>query len=253
VGAAQDVWVAGTRVPVDTEGNFISEAILPTGTHTVEVALLDDEGSGELYLRDLELEKNDWFYAGMADFTWSENSSSDNADLFVGETANQDFDSSIDGRIALYASGKFGNGWGLTTSVDTREDEIGKLFSNFLGKEPDALFRRIDPDYHYPTFGDDSTVEELAPTQGKLYLKVDKDESYGLWGNYKVGYMNNELAQVDRGLYGGQAHYESKGTTSRSSEAPVAPSTTCAIRTSSWARNACASRFATRRAASSPA
>ncbi|MEJ2087999.1 MAG: OmpA family protein, partial [Gammaproteobacteria bacterium] len=179
LGAAQDVWVAGTRVPVDTEGNFISEAILPTGTHTVEVALLDDEGSGELYLRDLELEKNDWFYAGMADFTWSENSSSDNADLFVGENANQDFDSSIDGRIALYASGKFGNGWGLTTSVDTREDEIGKLFSNFLGKEPDALFRRIDPDYHYPTFGDDSTVEELAPTQGKLYLKVDKDESYG--------------------------------------------------------------------------
>jgi flagellar motor protein MotB len=210
----QHIWVAGTPVPLDHQGNFIAETILPDGAHTVEVALLDQEGTGELYLRDMELKQNDWFYVGMADFTWSENSSSENADLFVGENATTDFDSGLSGRLAMYASGKFGNGWGLTTSVDTREGELGELFSNFLGKEPDALFRRMDPDYHYPTFGDDSTVEEMAPTQGKLYLKVNKDDSYGLWGNYKVGYMNNELAQVDRGLYGGQAHYQSKQTTS---------------------------------------
>jgi flagellar motor protein MotB len=214
LATGQDVWVAGTQIPLDPSGNFIAETILPEGTHTVEVAVLDQEGTGELYLRDLKLEQNDWFYAGMADFTWSENSNSENADLFVGENASTDFDSSIDGRIALYASGKFGDGWGLTTSLDTREDELGNLFKNFLGKEPEALFRRIDPDYHYPTFGDDSTVEELAPTLGKLYLKLNKDDSYGMWGNYKVGYMNNELAQVDRGLYGGQAHYQSKTTTS---------------------------------------
>ena len=211
---SQDIWVAGTRVPVDPSGNFVSEVLLPDGGHTVEVAMLDQEGAGELYLRDLSLEKNDWFYAGMADFTWSENRSSENADLFVGENASQDFDSSVDGRVALYASGKFGAGWGLTTSVDTREDELGNLFSNILDKNPDSLFRRMDPDYHYPTFGDDSTVTELAPTQGGLYLKVDKDDSYGLWGNYQIGYMNNELAQVDRGLYGVQGHYESTGTTS---------------------------------------
>ena len=29
------------------------------------------------------------------------------------------------------------------------------------------------------------------------------------WGNFKIGYMNNELAQVDRGLYGGNVHYQS--------------------------------------------
>ena len=131
----------------------------------------------------------------------------------MGENATEDFDSSLDGRIALYASGKFGSGWGLTTSVDTREDELGNLLSNVVDKRPDALFRRLDPDRHYPTFGDDSTVTELAPTQGGLYLKVDRHDSYGLWGNYKIGYMNNELAQVDRGLYGAQGHYESDATT----------------------------------------
>jgi hypothetical protein len=210
----KEVWVAGTPVPVDSQGEFVSEAILPEGTHTVEVAMLDEDGGGELYLRDLKFEPNDWFYVGMADLTWSQSNSSGDPDQFVGEDAPYDYDSSLDGRLAFYATGKFADGWGLTTSVDTREDELSNLFSNFLSREPDALFRRIDPDYHYPTFGDDGTVEELAPTRGKLYLKVDHNDDYGMWGSFKVGYMNNELAQVDRSLYGGQVHYESDANTS---------------------------------------
>ena len=39
----QDVWVAGRPVPVDEQGNFIAEEILPEGAHTVEVAVLDKE------------------------------------------------------------------------------------------------------------------------------------------------------------------------------------------------------------------
>ena len=50
---------------------------------------------------------------------------------------------------------------------------VEDLFSNFLDKSPDALFRRIDPDYHYPTFGDDGTVDETAPTLGKFYVKLE--------------------------------------------------------------------------------
>ena len=42
--------------PVDSRGNFVAEAILPAGMHTVEVAVLDDKGAGDLYLRDLKIE-----------------------------------------------------------------------------------------------------------------------------------------------------------------------------------------------------
>ena len=85
--------------------------------HTVEVAKVDQQGNGELYLRDLEFEENDWFYAGMADVTWSLGDASDTAKLFVGEDAAYDYDASIDGRLAFFTSGKFGSGWGLTASV----------------------------------------------------------------------------------------------------------------------------------------
>lgn len=208
------VWVAGRQAPVDASGNFVAAEILPTGTHTVEVAVLDQSGNGSLFLRDLEFKRDDWFYVGIADLTWSETRTNGPAELLQGDKPAYDFDSSLDGRLAFFTSGKFWEHWKLTASADTREGPVKDLFSNFMSKSPESLFRRIDPDYYYPTFGDDSVVEEMAPTLGKFFVKVSERENYGMWGNFKVGYVANELAQVDRGLYGGNVHFGSERATS---------------------------------------
>ena len=209
----QQVYVAGRPVPVDESGEFVAEEILPQGQHTVEVAVLDEDGGGELYLRDLEFENNDWFYVAMADLTVSGGKTSGPMDSLQGANAPQARDSTVDGRLAFFANGKFGEHWKVTASADTREGAVGDLFSNFMDKSPDALFRRIDKDYFYPTFGDDSTVEELAPTMGKFYVRVSNDDDYAQWGNFKVSYANNELGRVDRGLYGANAHFQTDDTT----------------------------------------
>jgi hypothetical protein len=54
----------------------------------------------------------------------------------------------------------------------------------------------------------------MAPTLGKFYIKASRGENYGMWGNFNVGYVRNELAHVDRGLYGAKAHYGSEAATS---------------------------------------
>ncbi len=208
------VWVAGQAVPTDADGKFVAEQILPEGMHTVEVAVLDADGNGELFLRDLEFRKQDWFYVGMADFTFSQKSVDGPAELLQGENNTQDPLADAHGRVAFFANGKFGSDWHLTTSLDTRDEPVDQMFSNFIDKSPDALFRRIDPDYHYPTFGDDSIVEESAPTSGKLYLKVGHGDDHAMWGNVGIRYDDNELAQVNRGLYGANARYQSAATTS---------------------------------------
>ena len=213
IPAGHTVWVAGHQVPVDPQGNFVAEQILPDGAHTVEVAVLDEAGNGSLYLRDLEFKRKDLFYMGIADFTFSDNHSSGPAELLQGEDAPQPFDSSLDGRLAFYVNGKVSDTWRLTASADTREGPLNDMFSNFLDKSPEMLFRRIDPDYYWPTLGDDGVVEWTAPTLGKLYVKASHGDDYGMWGNFKIGYMDNELAQVDRGLYGANAHYGSKAMT----------------------------------------
>jgi hypothetical protein len=205
------VWLGDTPVPVDADGKFVAEALLPTGMHTVEVAVLDPEGNGELFLRDLEMERSDWFYVGIADVTVSNGSGAD--DALYGSDSTQDPDSMADGRLAFYVKGRFGEDWGLTAHADTREGPVKDLFKDFVDKTPEALFRRIDSDRFYPTFGDDGTVEENAPTSGKFYLKLNKRENHAMWGNFKVAYRDNELAHVDRGLYGANLHYQSLDAT----------------------------------------
>ncbi|MCJ7816189.1 MAG: OmpA family protein, partial [Xanthomonadales bacterium] len=214
IPAGRAVWMAGYAVPVDSKGSFEAEEILPEGMHAVEVAVLDKFGNGELFLRDLALKKSDWFTVGIADLTLSGNKTNGPAELLAPDKPEYSEDMSLQGRLAFYTNGKFENGWSLTASADTREGPVDEIFSNFMDKSPDALFRRMDPDYHYPTFGDDSTVVEDAPTSGKFYVKVKKEKTYGLWGNFKIGYTDNDLAHVDRGLYGANLHYQPLDTTS---------------------------------------
>src|SRR5438552_2451621 len=53
----------------------------------------------------------------------------------------------------------------------------------------------------------------MAPTLGKFYFKASRGQNYWMWGNFNTGYVGNELAHVDRGLYGANAHYGSESTT----------------------------------------
>jgi flagellar motor protein MotB len=214
IPAGHTVWLAGRQVPVDPQGNFAAEEILPNGTHTVEVAVLDDSGNGSLYLRDLEFKARDLFFFGVADLTVSKNSVSSAEKLQQGDNATLPVDSSFDGQLAFYLNGKVSQNWHLTASADTREGPVKDLFNNFLDKTPDELFRRINPDYYYPSFGDDGTVDETAPTLGKFFVKASHGQDYGMWGNFTANYVNNDLAHVNRGLYGADAHYGTDPTTS---------------------------------------
>ena len=211
-----EVWLAGKKVPVNDNGEFVSEELFPRGLHTIEVAVLDKEGNGELFLRDMEFARNDWFYVGLGDITASLSSTTNRgpAKLVTQDEDEFNNDLNILGRFAYYVEGSFGDDWELTSSADTQEAPIDELFTNFLEKNPRALIRRLDPDLFYPTFGDDSTLEERAPTSGKLYLRLQRHNNYGILGNFTIGYLDTTLAQFDRGLYGVTGHYETEEVTS---------------------------------------
>ena len=178
------------------------------------VSVFYENGWGALFLLDLKLDTSEWFYVGIGDVTASGDNTNGPAKLVTGDQTHYDNDLAIDGRIAYYIKGKFWSDWELTSSLDTLEGPIDDIFSNFMNKSPDALFRRMDPDYYYPTYGDDGTVEEGAPTLGKFYFKLSKGVDHLLWGSFNTSYTDNDLAHVDRGLYGINFHYETDKATS---------------------------------------
>lgn len=207
-------WVLGEPMPLDDERGFVVERIIPRGLHTLEVALLDDGGNGDVYLRDLKIGTDDWYTVGIADLTMGIDDTNGPARLVSQDDQHYNSETWVDGRLAFYSNGFTDNAWELTGSADTREGPLDEIFSNFMDKNPDALFRRLDEDRFQPTFGDDSTTVEDAPTSGKFYLKAEKDRTFGMWGNFEAEILDTDLAQIDRGLYGAYGHFESSSATS---------------------------------------
>ena len=213
IPSGHNVWLAGNKIPVNDKGEFVSDELFPRGLHTIEVAVLDNEGNGELFLRDMGFAQNDWFYVAIGDITASIDDTSGPAKLVTQDENEFNDEVNFTGRFAYYTEGTFANNWQLTSSADTQEAPFDELFSNFLEKDPRALLRRLDPDLFYPSFADDSTLEERAPTSGKLYVRLKRNNDYGILGNFTISYLDTTLAHIDRGLYGVTGHYESQDYT----------------------------------------
>lgn len=213
VKEGQHVFVMGRPVPVDNSGRFASAQIIPRGLHTVEVAVLDEQGKGRIYRRDLRLPERDWFTVAIADFTVGQQNTSGPASLVTGEDRYYDDKFYADGRLAFYTKGKIDGKYTITGSVDTGEQPADSLFSNFNDKDPREFLRRMDSSKGWATFGDDSTLVEDAPTRGKFYARVEDEKSHAMWGNFREQIRETELTQIDRSLYGAQARYRDDALT----------------------------------------
>ena len=197
----------GTTTRASREGKFVIQRILPDGWHAVDVVV----ANRPVLTRDVEVKNHDIFYVGIADLTIGKSLENELLDA-TGEPYD---DTYVKGRAALYLKGKIRGQYLLTAAFDTGEEDIKDILRKFDDKTAGGLLDRIDPDEYYPVYGDDSTSENDAPTSGKLYVKLEKNNSFILWGDYESKIEETEYLRNQRTLYGAQGHYETQQTTSR--------------------------------------
>lgn len=207
ISAAQRVRALGLPVPVDAQGRFVVQQLVPRQVHTGEIAVIEPDGRAQVYRRDFEIPRRDGFFVGQADLTVGHNQVSGPAALLTEDKNRYNGDTWSEGRIAFYGKGQLNDRWTITGSLDTQEQPLDDLLRRLDRKDPTSLLRRIDPVDSWATFGDDSTAIEDAPTQGSLYLRIDDGRSHLLWGDYKLTLDGTALAQISRGLYGLHGRY----------------------------------------------
>ena len=206
------VTVLGQAVPIDSHGQFAVQQILPYGEHSIDVSVYEN-GRRTVFDRDIRLDGTDFFYVAIGDLTLGTQNSNGPADFLA--SSDEDFDDVyLNGRGAMYLKGRIKGDYLVTGAIDTGEDRLGDIFRNLDDKDPRQLLRRLDSDRFYPVYGDDSTLVEDAPTQGRFFLRIEKDDSHVMWGNFATQITGTEFAHLDRGLYGGIADYNSRATTS---------------------------------------
>ncbi|WP_350558601.1 hypothetical protein [Psychrobacter sp. CAL346-MNA-CIBAN-0220] len=111
-------------------------------------------------------------------------------------------DYSATGRTAMFLKGKVRGDYLLTLAYDS--DNKGE-----------RLFRDIEPGEYYPVYGDSSAKGFDAQSTSNLYVRVDKDRSFAMYGDLKTRIDNDDgikLGQYNRTLTGVKAQYEDTNT-----------------------------------------
>jgi large repetitive protein len=105
---------------------------------------------------------------------------------------------SFGARAAFFLKGKVRGDYLLTLAYDSEKTER------------ERLFRDIRPEEFYPVYGDSSIKGFDAQSTRRLYLRVDKEKSYLLWGDFNTATVNpaQQLSQYQRTLSGARHHYE---------------------------------------------
>lgn len=104
-------------------------------------------------------------------------------------------------RAALFLKGKIKGEYLLTLGYDSDKETR------------ERLFRDIQPNQFYPVYGDSSVKGYDAQSTSRLYLRVDKDRSYLLYGDFTTQAANNparSLGVYTRSLNGIKEHYENQ-------------------------------------------
>lgn len=101
-----------------------------------------------------------------------------------------------DGRLALFAKGQILGDWLLTAAYDS-------------DKETTTPFEKLlDPNKYYTLYGDNSTQKLDASMEGKLYLRIEKERFYTVFGDYTTDLNNTELSTYLRKFHGIQSVFQ---------------------------------------------
>jgi hypothetical protein len=223
VPAGHFVTVLGSPVPIDQDNAFVVQQILPPGDHDVDVSVLNNSrgGKGLHFDREINIPSSEWFYVAQADLTAGYRTGSANIQQVKPGEYNNIYSK---GRLAFYVKGKIKGKYLLTAAGDTGESSLDQMFVGLDGKNPKEFLKRINPNDYYPVYGDDSTAVEDAPTRGKFFVRLQKDDSHVMWGNFKTQITGTEFLRNERALYGASGVYKSPESTSfgaRQTEASV--------------------------------
>ena len=194
---ANTLTINGKIVPIQMDGSFQEDIIIPLGETEILVTVEDTQGNTKVYKKTVKAKKDHFFLVGIADGTFNFSKSSKG---FEWERDSKHFKEGfrVDGKLSYYLVGRIMGKFLIKSGLDTDKSTQEKLFTN------------IDPDKYYPIYGDSSTVVYDVNSQGKFYALVEWDKSGLTFGNYQTMIEDEDmkLATYSRTLYGGKLHIE---------------------------------------------
>ncbi|MBL4710912.1 MAG: DUF11 domain-containing protein, partial [Gammaproteobacteria bacterium] len=145
----------------------------------------------------MQPEVRDWIMVGLAEGTVGYNAASGNKEALNAGDIDDEFYSQ--GKIAFYAKGKVKGDWLLTTSYDTSKN---------TNAGDNRVNQLIDPNTYYTIYGDNSRQRHDASSAEKLYIKIERQHFYALFGDMDTGLTVTELSKFNRRMTGLKSEFD---------------------------------------------
>jgi uncharacterized repeat protein (TIGR01451 family) len=142
----------------------------------------------------------DWILVGLAEGTLAHKTLSGNMQALKATDKDKVF--TKNGRLAFFAKGRVKGKYLLTAAYDSHKK------SNDINKLQDESNNNIDPDAWYLLYADNSHSQYDAASSSKLYLKIENNKFYALFGDYRSNMTVTELARYERTLHGLKSEYK---------------------------------------------
>jgi uncharacterized repeat protein (TIGR01451 family) len=168
-----------------------------TGEATVTLPYANNRE--EQYRVWLTPQKRDWILVGLAEGTAGYNTVSGHMENL--RTTGSEEQLYENGKVAFFAKGTIQGKWLLTMAYDSSKSRPS------VGNN---LFQTIDPNAFYTLYGDNTQQQYDAASARKLYLKIERDQFYALFGDFNTGLTVTELSRYSRSLNGLKSEYQSK-------------------------------------------
>lgn len=174
-------------VHVDSEGRVRFQPVHASGLYRVILAHNDSVLDAETYVKP---KLRDWILVGLAEGTLGYNTLSGNMEALDEQGLEEDLYE--DGRVAFFAKGQIKGEWLLTLAYDSDKTK----------EKNKSLHQVIDPDTYYTLYGDGTRQGYEAASGEKLYIKIERDRFYALFGDFDTGLTVTELSRYSRSLTG---------------------------------------------------
>lgn len=181
---------------IGADGIALIELEPTTRTGELTLNLKFENGREQKVHAWLKSAARDWILVGFGEGTAGSTTISDNA---VAAAAAGEVDGYYDeGRIAFFAKGQIKGEYLLTLAYDTdkKRDDNRDRFNTV-----------IDPNAYYALYADKSEQRFEAASQRKIYVKLERNQFYALFGDLDTGLSVTELSRYERRFNGFKSEF----------------------------------------------
>ncbi|HET8730604.1 MAG TPA: OmpA family protein [Moraxellaceae bacterium] len=181
---------SSAKVAVGTDGIIKFAPVTRSGLYTIEVAYNNASERIPVYVRP---EKREWILVALAEGSLAAKSVSGN--MQSASAAGVSDAPLQDGRTAFFAKGQIQGKWLLTMAYDSHRERAT------------AFGGAIDPARFYTLYADAADPRPDAASKEKLYLRIERDAFYALFGDFDTGMSEVDLARYNRTFTGIKTEY----------------------------------------------